>query len=373
MIKRIFAVFLSLILLSGCTTSDTRKEIEFATWGSASEIAVIKRIIKDYETANGGVRVKLQHIPQNYFKKLHLLLASATEPDVMLVNNQNIVAYGEYFITLDKREFEGNYYPSSIKALSLGNDLKAAPRDISTLVLYYNKTLLKNLHISMPHYMWSIEDFIRISERLRNKGVFALPLEYDLFYLYPFVLSFGEDAEGLSVQNMDSYESVSFFKSLVLNYRYAPYDYEIGTATAAEFFLSGKSAFFLSGRWMIPKIREMAKFEWDVVNFPMGKMGSVVPCDATGWAISNRSDVKKEAIEFVEYLASDKVLKQMSESGLIVPARVSSSLSKEFLTSPPENMWLFLDLARNSKTIVYPKDYNKIRDEINTNLKSMNH
>ena len=372
MIKPILAVLLSLVLLSGCTAKDTRKVIEFSTWGSASELAVIKRVIKDYETANCDVRIKLQHIPQNYFKKLHLLLASATEPDVMLVNNQNIVAYGEYFLTLDKGKFEGEYYPNAIKALSLTNELKAAPRDVSTLVVYYNKSLLKDLKIPLLDYKWSFDDFMKISEQLKKNGVFSLPLENDLFYLYPFILSFGEDAEGITAQNLSSYKSVKFFNDLIKKYHYAPFDYQIGTATPAEFFLSEKSAFFLSGRWMTPKIREVANFDWDVVNFPMAKMGSIVPCDATGWAISKRSDVKKEAIAFVEYLTSDDVLRQMSESGLIVPARVSSSWSKEFLTTPPNNMRLFLDLAKNSKTIVYPKDYNRMRDEINTNLKAIN-
>lgn len=368
--KKLILFLMCTLLLTGCANDSTTTVVEFSTWGSASEIAIIKNVINEYEKISPNLKIRLHHIPQNYFKKLHLMLASGTEPDVMLINNQNLNAYSGYFETIDKNKYDKLFYPNAIKSLSVLGELKAVPRDVSTLVLYYNKSLLRKYGIQEPRCNWTYEDFLSVAAKLKKHSIYALPLENDIFYLYPFIMSNGEDVENLSSDNIEDYKSFKTFKELSLRHHYAPLDFELGALTGAEFFLAKKSAFYISGRWMTPKIREVADFDWDIINFPMGKMGSLVPCDSTGWAVSKRSSVKNEAIAFVEYLASDKALREMAKSGLIVPARISASYSPEFLSSPPKSAWLFLDLAKRSKVVNYPKNYNKERDLINEKIKN---
>ena len=57
---------------------DDREVIQFATWGSKSEIEIIRPILAGFEKENPNVRVEFMHIPQNYFQKIHLLFASNT-------------------------------------------------------------------------------------------------------------------------------------------------------------------------------------------------------------------------------------------------------------------------------------------------------
>ena len=354
MIKRIFATFCVLLLLTGCSSQDKPTQISFSTWGSASELKVLKRVIADYELKNPSVKIKLQHIPQNYFKKLHLLLASNSEPDVILINNQNLPTYADFLYTFDKSEFKG-YFPNSLKCLSYNSELKAVPRDISTLVMYYNKLLIT------PKPNWTWQDLLVDGKYLKQKGLFTLALEPDLLYVYPFMLAYGENPDGINAENLTEYKSVEFYKSLSEKYGYAPKDYEIGMATPAEFFLGQKSAYYLSGRWMLPKLREAATFPWGVVELPKGKYRST-PCDATGWAISKRSKNIREAKQFVNYLASNKSLLLMSEEGLIIPAKISVANS---VISPQP----FVNLGFTSKTINYPSKYDKIREGVNKYLR----
>ena len=60
----------------------------------------------------------------------------------------------------------------------------------------------------------------------------------------------------------------------------------------AQMFLQGKIAMHISGRWLVPKYRESAHFDWDITQFPKGTKGSIVPLDASGWAISSKSTKK---------------------------------------------------------------------------------
>ncbi len=368
-VKKIAILLLLPFIICGCTHTSSKTELNFSTWGTASEIKVMKELINDYETLHPDIKINLIHIPQNYFKKLHLMFASKSEPDIILINNQNITRYREYLLPLDKKFSTDDFFSNAISGLKYKNSLKAVPRDISVLVIYYNKTLLNKYNIPLPEQNWTMNDFLNIAEKLKSKNIFAIPLEDDIFYLYPFIVSSGENPEQITAENMSTYKSVLFYKNLSRKYHYAPEMHELGTSTGCDFFIKNKSAFLLSGRWMTPKLRELAKFEWDILPFPSMEKGSVVVCDTTGWGISKRTKYIAESIEFVNYLSSEKALNKIISTGIIVPARKDNAYSNLFLQAPPDNAGLFITLAQTAAPINYPANYDYIKDKINNRLK----
>ena len=125
----------------------------------------------------------------------------------------------------------------------------------------------------------------------------------------------------------------------------------------------------LSGRWLVPKYRKSADFDWDVAPFPKGTKGSIVPLDASGWAISADSKHKEEAAKLIKFLSSKENLEKFSESGLIVPARIDSANSKSFLNgNKPKNAKVFLDVAKTSKPTPVCINYNEILDRTKQKL-----
>ena len=104
----IFSLFV-LLLCSSCSKSDDKVVISFSTWGSQSEINTIKYLIDDFEKNNSNIKVELVHIPDNYFQKLHLLIASNLAPDVMFINNLNFKMY----LDAGKLEPLNNYIDTS--------------------------------------------------------------------------------------------------------------------------------------------------------------------------------------------------------------------------------------------------------------------
>ena len=66
---------------------DSRETLQFASWGSKSEVAIIKPILAEFARENPEIKIDFMHIPQNYFQKIHLLFASNTAPDVIFINN----------------------------------------------------------------------------------------------------------------------------------------------------------------------------------------------------------------------------------------------------------------------------------------------
>ena len=78
MLKKFLFFLVCSIFLSGCTVKK-QEEITFSSWGSVTEVQVLRQIISDFERDNSNIKVKFMHIPQNYFQKIHLLFASNTD------------------------------------------------------------------------------------------------------------------------------------------------------------------------------------------------------------------------------------------------------------------------------------------------------
>ena len=118
---------------------------------------------------------------------------------------------------------------------------------------------------------------------------------------------------------------------------------------------------------MVPKYRQEAKFDWDVVEFPHKMF-----MDSSGWAISKSSKHKKDAAKFIQFLASRKNSNKFAQSGLIVPARIDSANSKYFLDNQkPQNARAFLNTAEKSVPTPVTVDYNEILDDLNVKTEYM--
>lgn len=368
MIKHFFVLCLCLFLTGCGYKKESGEVIQFSTWGSASEMAILKPVISDFEAQNPDIKIELLHIPQDYFQKLHLLFASNLAPDVIFINNLNLPVYSGRLENLNKILDKSDYYPQSIKALSVNGNLYAIPRDVSNLVIYYNKTLFRKYNVKYPDKNWSLDDLVETSRLLTRKGVFGISYEPLVYYAMPYMYYYGggilSDDLKYIAESESSKSGLRLYKDLAYKYHYAPLPSQTGSKTLAQMFLDGQIAMHLSGRWLVPKYRECANFDWDVVNFPRGK----VPCDASGWAISKSSQHKDSALKFVLFLSNKTNIEKMTSCGLIVPARIDVSESKIFLSGKPEHSELFLYTAGNSKAATVSRNYNNLIDKINDSV-----
>ena len=136
-------------------------------------------------------------------------------------------------------------------------------------------------------------------------------------------------------------------------------------------FLQKKLAMHLSGRWLVPKYREAADFDWDIINFPNGKNGSIVSMDASGWAVSKSSKNKENAIKFIKYLSNKDNIAKMATSGLITPARIDVANSGVFLSGKPQSSKIFLDVIESSKPTPVSKNYIELTDNLSKILEPL--
>ncbi len=343
---------------------DGKIVLNFSSWGSQSEISILNQLIKEYEFQNKNIRINLIHIPKNYFQKLHLLFASGLEPDIVFINNGYIKMYIEAGLLEDLTSYFdiSDFFTQASGCFSKEGKIYAIPRDISNLVIYYNKDLLNNLKLT------SINDFLSLGEKLKNKNIFIINSEDNpIYWLYYLAATGGgavsNDLTKIIINSDKSLKSLKFCSDLINKYHYSPNKSEIGSMTTAQMFINGKLAMYLGGRWMVPKFRDTIKFNWDVVEFPVLNSNKVY-IDASGWAISKNSKNKKEAIEFVKYLSSRSCIEKFAQDGLIVPARKSAA-NKMIQTdklNKPYNSEVFINMLNNAMPTPIPLNYNSIND-----------
>ena len=358
-----------LIFCSGCKNQKEYTTLQFASWGSKSEIDILIPIIKEFEKENPNVKIQFLHFPQNYFQKIHLLLASNMAPDIIFMNNLYLPVYADFLEDLTPYTDKSVFFDKTLQALSYNNKLLAIPRDASNLVVYYNKNLFKKYNISYPSKNWTLQDLLNIGLQFKKHNIFGISFEENPMFYLPYLMSnnggiLSDDLKNFIIHQENSQESLKFYANLRNKYNIAPKKSQSASATMAQLFLQQKLAMHLSGRWLIPKYRESATFDWDVINFPNGKKGSIVPMDASGWSISKNSKNKSQAIKFVQYLSNEKNIKQMTKSGLITPARIDVANSNEFLSGKPKSSQVFIDIIKTSKATPISKNYNEIIDNL---------
>ena len=401
--KKFFIILFMIACTTGCAKKDTRTNVQFASWGSKSELEIIKPILSEFELENPEIKVEFIHIPQNYFQKIHLLFAANLAPDVIFINNQYIPIYANAGLLQDmgeiasmelgneKRETgdEGSpasptrahaknsspFYEKSLEALTYNNKLYAIPRDVSNLVVYYNKDLFSKYGVPCPNKYWTFNDLLALAQRMtkdtNNDGltdVWGISFEEDLLFYLPYLMSKGggvlsDDLKLSIIDNPESKKGLQFYSDLRNKYNVAPKKFESASATMAQLFLENKLAMHLSGRWLVPKYTAGAKFKWNVVTFPIGDKGSIVPMDASGWAITKQSQHKKEAMKLIEFLASKQNIEKLSRSGLIVPARIDVA-EGTFIKNNSLNNSVFIDAIKTSKKTPVSVNYKEIQDDL---------
>ncbi len=357
-------------MVFGGKTTEQKVTIQFSSWGSESEIKILTPILAEFERENPNLKVSFMHIPQNYFQKLHLLFASNTAPDVVFINNQYLPIYANAGLLEDLSDYGDefqfdDFYAKSLQAMKWHGKIYAVPRDISTLVIYYNKDIFDKYGVAYPKENWNYEEFLTTAKKLTHApDTFGISFEEDPLFYLPYLMSFGLD-EVPVFEDEQTQKGLRVYADLRNKYHVAPKRVEAASATMAQMFLQEKLAMHLSGRWLVPKYREDAKFRWDVAPFPKGTAGSIVPLDASGWAVSKSSKHKPQAIRLVKYLSSRQSSEKFAQSGLIVPARIDSANSKSFLDGQsPKNADVFLSVIETSKPTPVTVDYREVLDSL---------
>ncbi|MEB3298925.1 MAG: sugar ABC transporter substrate-binding protein [Candidatus Sericytochromatia bacterium] len=364
------------VLLGACT-SRPDVGLRFSTWGSLDEIATLRPILEEF-TRREGIPVDLIHIPDEYAHKLRLMVVGGSVPDVMFMSNEALPGFARRGVLADlgprlvkdPAVRESDFFPQVLEAMRWKGALHGLPRDLSNLVVFYNKDLFDAAGVPYPKPGWTVADLERIAPRLTIPGrQWAIGFQPNPLVWTPWVWSFGGDVmdAGMTRCTLGEPEAragLQFYLDLRHRHRVAPSDKDTGNARMTQLFATGKLAMFVYGRWAVPGYRRKINFRWDVTTFPSGPAGSVVDTDASGWVMSARTRHPDAAWKLIRHLAGKQSSEAFTRSGLIVPARPDVARSPVFLSGAPAGNRVFLDVIAKGRPTRVPPAYDEITWEL---------
>jgi multiple sugar transport system substrate-binding protein len=352
------------LLWTGCQPAP---HVTLATWGSSAEIALTRQVVADFQRQHPAIRVQVLHIPDQYFQKLHILFAGGVAPDVVQMNSFYLPVYAQAQCLAPLPAPTNTFYPQALKALQWQGTQFALPRDVSSLVVYYNQDLFQQAGLPTPSPDWDWATFERTAQALSGNGRYGVSFNRKppLFWL-PFIWSAGGrlwEGQQLFPDTPQTLAGLGFYQRWPG--RIAPPVTE--SRPMAELFIKQQVAMFVSGRWSVPVLREKAPFAWGVVPLPRGSAGSVVGIDATGYALSATAKHPEQARQLIAYLTDHAAIAHFTQTGLIVPARPDVANSPAF--APPNQVFLNT-LAHGVPTQSVPR-WNEVAETLDLTLEPL--
>ncbi|HVL65427.1 MAG TPA: sugar ABC transporter substrate-binding protein [Actinomycetota bacterium] len=367
-LRRVVAVLLMLIPFASCSTDRDAGEgarageaLVVQVSGETEEVAVYRAAARAFEEDNPDIDVRLVGVASkdDHLSRLVTAFSGGTPPDVFLVN------FREYaqFVTRGAIEpIEGHladagidraeYFAPPLEAFTYDGALQCMPQNISSLVVYYNKTLFQRVRLDEPDGSWDWVGFRETARALTGDGVHGLGIEPSIIRLAPFVWANGGDIvddpqapERFTLSEPRARAALEYVVALVHD-GLVPSADEVAAQDLETRFASGKLGMYLSSRRDTPVFREITSLDWDVAPLPSapdGGRAGILHSDA--YCIAAGTEHLDAAIRFVGFMTGRQGASITALGGRTVPSLRSVARSGAFLdpSQPPARSEVFLE------------------------------
>lgn len=358
--SRIASVFVVALLLAVTLTplaaADSERSVSFAFWGDPAEADAYKDVITAFEDQSSDVQVDAQYTPgkDDYGKRISTSFAGSNPPDVFLINYRD---YGQYAGSsaleplgprLDESELisEEDFYELPLDAFRYdGNELVCVPQNISSLVVYYNVNMFEAAGLPLPAEDWTLDDFVEAAKALTvdhdGDGVtdtHGLVTDSSLIRYAPFIWGNGgeivDDVDHptrLTLDTPEAREGIQWFMDLgVQGHNVVPSEAEVLAEDDLSRFMNGRAGMLFQSRRVVPTLREIEGFQWDVAPLPQGdEPAGILHSDA--FCMSAAAEDKEAAWAFIEYAVGPEGQEVLAQTGRTVPSMKSVAESPVFL------------------------------------------
>ncbi len=266
-----------------------------------------------------------------FYTKVQTSAAVGEGPDIMTYHESRIplgVSTGSLSeITPDEIKAAGldaaNYAPANWAAAQVDGKQYAIPLDIHSIILYYNKDLLKAAGLlgddGKPKGLDGAANFDAALKKLTANGVSGIAIPNDggtawrIFYTLlnqdngKFLSDDGKTfLDGDNEQK--AADVLTEMQSWIKN-GYAPANTEYPASIAL--FTSGKAAMHINGVWEVPTMVDLQKqgklFDWGAIQIPVFYDHAATWADSHSFAIPNRvgkeltPDKRKEVLSVIKW------------------------------------------------------------------------
>lgn len=220
-----------------------------------------------------------------------------------------------------------------MKELTRNGKIYGLPRDLSTMVVYYNEDMFKAAGLQTPADLGKAGKWDKAALTDAKKKQYGVTWGNwrgpDGWFVFSASSNFyNADKTGCGLDNDKTADGAKAALNLL---KFAPE----GDADGEAQFTGGQVGMLWSGRWTTPGLRSGAKFKWDVAEMPKGAANSTWLF--WGLYLMNAKADQKAAWEVMKVLTSAEVTGKVAGLGANIPPLKSAAAVDAFLKSIPPN------------------------------------
>lgn len=303
-------------------------------WEDIQKSKGITQAVADFEKQY-DVKVNIKELPYaQHLERLRLDGPAGIGPDVLMLPSDMLgVAVVQGLIApikADKKELS-DYTDASLSAFTTGGKIYGYPKVVETLVLIYNKALLKE-----P--LKTTDDYMKFAKELqsKDKSKYGFIAKFDqVYYSYGAMSAYGGyifkrsdngdyDPTDLGINNQGSIDAINYLKTfftqkLIPNGVFG----DNGLNAIDTLFTEGKAAAVINGPWALEPYKK-AGIDYGVTTLPLMPNGKQMSSllGVKGYAISTYSKQKDLAEKFIQFVNQPQYAKQRFEiTGEIPPLK----------------------------------------------------
>ena len=357
--------------------------------GDPEEIDAYRAVVGTFNGSQDAVEAKLIPFAErdDLILRLSTSIAGGQPPDLFLMNYR---FYGQFaargalepvapYLQGSDALSEDEFFETAMVPFRWDGEQMCLPQNVSSLVVYYNVDLFRRARVSLPRDDWSWDDMVAAATELTDDrdgdgtvDVYGLGVDPELIRVAPFIWSNGGrlvdddaapmrfDLDGAAVAALDGFFDLRSVHGVT------PTDEEAEAEDFESRFLNGRLAMLLESRRVVPTLRTIEDFPWDVAGTPtLGERASVLHSDA--YCITEGSDAKDEAWTFMEFALGPEGQRIASEAGRTVPSLRSVAESHAFLDpgADPASAQVFLDQIPYLRSVPAISTWPEIEDTAN--------
>jgi len=312
---------------------------------------VEQTIIDEYMEENENVNIEVEALDEEAYKTKFKAYAMEGMPDVVSIWGQpsflDEVIEAGVLAELDESDYEDyGFVEGSLNGYTYDGKLYGLPRNTDIAVFYYNQKMFKDNGWEVPE---TYDELLALADEINAKGITPVAMDggdgwpmavylSDLLYKstgndYSAIVS--EAVADGDFKAPEFQQAVKLLKDAadakLFQNGYDSQDY----GTAMNLFTNGQAAMFYMGSWEtsmatnkdIPEdIRTNIRvFTMPTVTDGKGAATDIAAWNGGGYAVSANSEVKEEAVKFLNYMYQpDKLSKYGWENGVGISAQDQS-------------------------------------------------
>ncbi|RPF32995.1 extracellular solute-binding protein [Streptomyces sp. TLI_185] len=309
------------------------------TSNATNEAPTYKALVKEFEAANKGIKVKYVNVPFDQAQnKFDTAAGSKGAPDVLRSEVGWTPAFAKkgYFLPLDGTEAlkdQSKFRSNLIEQAKYDGKAYGVPLVTDTLALVYNKALFKKAGITEAPKTWDElkADAAKIDSKAKVYGYWGSTQSY---YAQTFLYGEGTDtvdatAKKITVNSAPAKKAygtwLSLFKGQGLHKADTTAD---AYAHIQDAFVNGKVASIIQGPWEITNFYKGSAFKdksnLGIATVPAGSTGKAgAPTGGHNLSVYAGSDSahQKAALKFVNFMTSAKSQTEIALKNSTLPTR----------------------------------------------------